>query len=121
MPAGLVRSTWRWNGRRRVRIAVVELVDLIADAGHELRGLSDKVAAVRRANPNHRVAGVLAVRATGRNRDLLAELAPLVDARFPAASASWLKAFHDRAAPMPLSDGLIWARVDGSGLFARGR
>ncbi|HET7030765.1 MAG TPA: helix-turn-helix transcriptional regulator [Candidatus Limnocylindrales bacterium] len=105
----------------RGEIAVVELVDLIADAGADLRGLSDKVAAIRRSHPRHRVAGMLAVRATQRNRALLAELGPLVDARFPAPSAAWLKALHDPGTPMPSQDGLIWARVDGSGLLARRR
>jgi len=103
----------------RREIAVVELVDLIADAGQDMRGLSDKVAAVRRARPDARVAGLLAVRTTRRNRTLVAELAPLVDARFPAASTAWLRALHDPAAPMPAGDGMLWARVDGSGLFAR--
>lgn len=103
----------------RHEIAVVELVDLIADAGQDMRGLSDKVAAIRRANPGRRVAGLLAVRATRRNRALIAELSPVIDARFPASSGAWLKALHDHRAPMPDADGLIWARVDGAGLFAR--
>jgi transcriptional regulator with XRE-family HTH domain len=103
----------------RREIAVIELVDLIADAGQDLRGLSDKVAALRRQRPGMRVAGVLAVRATGRNRALLAELGPLIDARFPASSSAWLRALHEPASAMPAEDGLLWARVNGSGLFAR--
>ncbi|HET7472849.1 MAG TPA: helix-turn-helix transcriptional regulator [Candidatus Limnocylindrales bacterium] len=103
----------------RREIAVVELVDLIADAGQDMRGLSDKVAAVCRARPDARVAGVLAIRATRRNRALIAELAPLVDARFPASSAAWLRALHDPSAAMPNDDGVVWARVSGEGLFAR--
>ena len=103
----------------RREIAVVELVDLVGDAGHDMRGLSDKVAALRRAQPDHRVAGLLAIRATRRNRALIAELAPVIEARFRAASAAWLKALRDPSAPMPGDDGLIWARVDGSGLFSR--
>ena len=103
----------------RREIAVVELVDLVADAGADMRGLSDKVAAVRRARPGDRVAGLLAVRATRRNRALITELAPVIDARFPALSAAWLHALHDPAAPMPPHDGLVWARVSGEGLFAR--
>jgi transcriptional regulator with XRE-family HTH domain len=102
-------------------IAVVELVDLIADVGQDLRGLSDKVAAVRRARPDARVAGLLAIRATRRNRALVAELAPMIDARFPASSIAWLRALHDPTTPMPATDGFVWARVDGSGLFVRRR
>src|SRR4029079_16779185 len=100
-------------------IAVVELVDLIADAGQDMRGLSDKVAAIRRARPDARVAGLWAVRATHRNRALIAELGPLIDARFPAHSGAWLKALHDPRTRMPSDDGLVWARVDGSGLVGR--
>ena len=101
--------------------AIVELVDLVADAGHDMRGLSDKVAAVRRERPSDRIAGLLGVRATRRNRELVAEIAPLVDARFPGSSAAWLAALRDRTVPMPHEDGFVWARVDGSGLFARRR
>jgi transcriptional regulator with XRE-family HTH domain len=44
----------------QAEIAVVEIVDLLADAGSALRGLADKVAAVRRArSPSTRVAGLL--------------------------------------------------------------
>jgi hypothetical protein len=93
----------------RHEAAIVELVDLVADAGRDMRGLSDKVAAVRRERPSDRVAG------------LLAELAPLIDARFPTSSVAWLAALHERTAPMPHEDGFVWARVDGSGLFARRR
>jgi len=105
----------------RHEIAVVELVDLLADAGQDMRGLADKVAAVRRDRPDYRVAGLLAVRATHRNRAVIAELAPLIDARFPASSGVWLRALHEPSAVMPVDDGLVWARVDGSGLFPRHR
>jgi hypothetical protein len=74
---------------------------------------------VRRTRPGARVAGLLAIRATRRNRQLLAELAPVIDARFPASSVGWLRALSDIEAPMPGGDGLVWARVDGGGLFAR--
>ena len=104
----------------RQEVAVVELVDLVADAGQDMRGLSDKVAAVRRARADARVAGVLAIRATRRNRKLVSELAPVIDARFPAPSTAWLRALRDPTAPMP-ADGIVWARVNGSALFARRR
>jgi transcriptional regulator with XRE-family HTH domain len=103
----------------RSEIAVVELVDLITDAGQDMRGLGNKVAALRRAHPGHHVAGLLAIRATRRNRALVGELALVIDARFRASSTGWLKALGDPRAPMPDDDGLVWARVDGSGLFSR--
>jgi hypothetical protein len=101
-------------------IAVVELVDLLADGGQAMRGLADKVAAVRRGNPTARVAGLLVLRATQRNRGLVVELASLVSARFPAPSRSWIAALTTAERPMPRDDGLVWARVGASRLFAVG-
>ncbi len=102
----------------RNEIAVVELVDLLTDVGEAMRGLADKVAALRREEPNARVAGLLVVRSTRRNRGLLRDLRDLMAARFPARSASWIHALLDADRAMPLADGIAWARVDGSGLFA---
>ena len=99
-------------------IAVIELFDLLADGGGAMRGLSDKVGAVRRLNPACRVAGVLALRATARNRALVADLEAVIRARFPASSAAWIAALRDAERPMPATDGFVWVQVDGSGLFA---
>jgi transcriptional regulator with XRE-family HTH domain len=99
-------------------IAVVELVDLFADGGDVMRGLADKVAMIRRSARGSRVAGLLILRATRRNRQLVKELRPLVEARFRASSADWIAALRDPRRPMPKTDGLVWARVDGSSLFA---
>ena len=103
-----------------LEIAVVELVDLLADGGEAMRGLTDKVAAVRRAEPRTNVAGLLVLRATRRNRAVVTELATLIEARFPAGSRSWIGALTTRNRAMPRQDGLVWARVDGSTLFALG-
>jgi transcriptional regulator with XRE-family HTH domain len=111
----------RLDRRARGEIAVVELVDLLADGGDALRGLSDKVRAVRHENPRAVVSGLLALRATARNRALAAELSSLLDARFPARSAAWIAALTRADAPMPLNDGFVWARTDGSALFAARR
>ncbi|HEY8437902.1 MAG TPA: helix-turn-helix transcriptional regulator [Candidatus Limnocylindrales bacterium] len=108
----------RRDGRE---IAVVELVDLLADGGDALRGLSDKVRAVRHANPRAAVSGLLALRATARNRALAAELSSLLEARFPAPSAAWIAALTRPGAPVPSTDGFVWARTDGSALFAARR
>jgi transcriptional regulator with XRE-family HTH domain len=101
----------------RRELIVVELVDLIADGGEAMRGLADKVAAVRRDHPRDRVVGLLVVRATRRNRALLRELRGLIRARFPSRSADWIAALTQVDAPMPPADGVVWARVDGSALF----
>jgi transcriptional regulator with XRE-family HTH domain len=98
-------------------IAVVEIVDLFADAGADLRGLTDKVAAVRRASPpGSRVRGLLVLRATNRNRTTVAELASLFAARFPAQSRAWLDALRSPTSAMPEDDGLLWSSVSGDQL-----
>lgn len=98
-------------------IAVVEVVDLLVDGGAALRGLADKVAAVRRAAPpGTRVQGVLVLRATARNRATVAELAELFATRFPGSSAAWLRALTDPAVRMPDHDGFLWSNVAGTRL-----
>jgi transcriptional regulator with XRE-family HTH domain len=93
----------------RREIAVVEIVDLILDTGATFRGHSDKVHALRReAGPNWRVAGLLVVRGTIRNRRLVRELNAVVQTRYPARSAAWLAALRDVDRPMPDADGFAW-------------
>ena len=100
-------------------IAVVEIVDLLADGGAAMRGLSDKVAAVRRRAPaGWRVQGILILRATARNRTTVADVRALFAARFAGSSAAWLRALTNPAAPMPGRDGLIWSNVAGTRLVA---
>jgi transcriptional regulator with XRE-family HTH domain len=105
----------------RREAAVVEIVDLIDDVGAVYRGLADKVAAVAREHPGWATAGLLLVRATRRNRDLVAELDTTFSARFPARSRDWLKAIQHPDAPMPQTDGLAWTSVRGDRLIVRGR
>ncbi len=99
-------------------IAVVEVVDLIAAGGAAMRGLADKVSAVRRVSPaNTRVAGLLVLRATHRNRATMRELGGLFATRFPASSTEWLKALTRPEIAMPSEDGVVWSRVAGDRLM----
>jgi transcriptional regulator with XRE-family HTH domain len=103
----------------RREIAVVEIVDLLADGGDTMRGLADKVAVVRgEAGAGWSVSGMLVLRSTSRNRGLVREFADLFAARFPASSAAWLAALGDQARAMPAADGLAWSSVNGDRLFA---
>lgn len=93
----------------RREVAVVEIVDLIMDAGATFRGHSDKVHALRReAGPDWQVAGLLLVRGTRRNRDLVRSLRNVIAARYPARSVAWLAALQVPDRPMPRADGLVW-------------
>ncbi len=73
-------------------VLVVEVVNLFADVGADLRGLDRKIEAVRLLRPNRRVAGLLIVRATARNRTVVGGLVNLFAARFgwgqPGCAAS---------------------------------
>jgi transcriptional regulator with XRE-family HTH domain len=103
----------------RLEIAVVEIVDLLTDGGEAMRGLADKVAAVRReVGANWNVSGLLILRSTTRNRGVVREFADLFAARFPASSAAWLSAIRDSSRLMPNADGLAWSSADGSRLVA---
>jgi transcriptional regulator with XRE-family HTH domain len=104
---------------RRREIAVVEIIDLITDAGATFRGHSDKIHAVRReAGPNWTVAGLLVVRGTIRNRRLVGELRGVIEARYPAGSAGWLAALRDPDRAMPATDGFAWTGSRGTALRA---
>jgi hypothetical protein len=84
-----------------------------------MRGLADKVAAIRRdVGGAATVQGLLVLRATRRNRSLVADLHDLVATRFPAPSAAWLAALRDPKRPMPAGDGFLWSSVDGTRLSA---
>jgi transcriptional regulator with XRE-family HTH domain len=102
----------------RRELAVIEIVDLLADGGDAMRGLADKVAAVRReVGSGWTVAGLLVLRSTTRNRATVRELADLFAARFPARSSGWLGCLRDSHRAMPAGDGLAWSTVAGDRLY----
>jgi len=101
----------------RREIAVVEIVDLITDAGATFRGHADKVHAMRReAGPDWQVEGLLVIRGTRRNRDLVRSLRNLIEGRYPASSHDWLAALRRADRPMPHGDGFAWTGVRDPGL-----
>ena len=103
----------------RREVAVIEVVDLLTDGGDAMRGLADKVAAVRReVGPGWTVAGLLVLRSTTRNRSTVRELRDLLAARFPARSNAWLTCLSDPTRPMPAGDGLAWSTVNVDRLYA---
>jgi transcriptional regulator with XRE-family HTH domain len=103
---------------RRREIAVVEIINYVADVGDSMRNLEAKVLAVARHEPGARVGGLLLVRRTRRNRQVIADLRTLFAARYPASSAAWLRALADHEAPMPTDAGLAWTSVRGDRLIA---
>ena len=93
----------------RREIAVVEIVDLITDAGATFRGHTDKVNALRReVGPRWTIGGLLVVRATVRNRSVVRQLRDLITARYPGSSIAWLAALRSPDRSMPEADGIAW-------------
>lgn len=103
----------------RREAAVVEIWDLILDGGHAMRSLEAKVLAVReRLGQEWEVQGLLLVRATRRNRQLIRELEALFAARYPASSHAWLRALAAQDQSMPQASGFAWTDVPGARLIA---
>lgn len=104
--------------RREAREAVVaEIVDLLADAGAEMRELADKVAAIRRQRGERwTVRGLLLLRATRGNRRVVREAPAVFAARFAATGRSWVIALGSDAR-LPGADGLLWTSVRGDRIF----
>ncbi len=118
VPGGQPRSVDVLLARDAPReCAVTEIWDLMPDIGDAMRGLEAKVEAVRRRlGPEWRVTGLLVVRATRRNRELVHRFGALFRARYPASSSAWLRALTDPDAPMPAGSGFVWSTVAGDGL-----
>jgi transcriptional regulator with XRE-family HTH domain len=103
----------------RREAAAVEIWDLILDGGAAMRGLAAKVEATRaHLGGEWRVEGLLIVRGTHRNRNLIRGLNPLFAARYPASSGAWIGALTDRGRPMPDAAGFAWTDVGGGRLIA---
>lgn len=108
---------------RRRRLLLIECWNTIGDIGASARSTSRKVAeaeafaiAVGGERP-HRVASCWVVRATERNRRLLARYPEVFTARFPGSSLLWVRALEAGVDP-PDEPGLVWADVHGNGIFA---
>lgn len=96
----------------RHEAAVVELWDLLLDGGAAMRGLEAKVLATRaRLGRDWHVEGLLVVRGTSRNRQLVSQLAALFRARYQGDARAWLRALDDPAAPLPAASGFLWIDV----------
>ena len=107
----------------RRRLTVVECWNTIGDVGSAARSSTRKqaeaedLATARWGEREHTVALVWVVRATARNRALVARYPEVFASRFPASSARWVRALTTGEAP-PAEPGLVWASVDATRIFA---
>jgi hypothetical protein len=108
---------------RHRRIIVIECWNTIGDIGAAARSSTRKLAeaadlaAARWGEAPHRAGLCWVVRATARNRALVARYPEVFAARFPGSSAGWLRAITAGVEP-PAEPGLVWSSVDGLRLFA---
>ncbi len=109
------------NDRRR-RLLLVEAWNTFGNVGASVRSTNRKVAegnelaaAIWGEEP-HQVAACWVVRATRRNRELVARYPELFASRFPGSSVGWIRALTDGADP-PREPGLVWCDVQSTRLF----
>jgi hypothetical protein len=105
---------------------LVEVVDWTDDVGESVRDFSrrlgalDRFAVARmrgdRAMPM--TSGVWLLRATQRNRRLVAEHRLVFRGRFPGSSRGWLAALTNSVAPMPAQPAMLWVDVRGTRINA---
>ncbi len=102
-------------------LTIVECWNTIGDIGAAARGSNRKLAegeaiAAARWAGSGRAALVWIIRASARNRALVARYPEVFAARFPGSSTAWARALAGGAEP-PREPGLVWASVDGTRIF----
>jgi len=104
------------------RLLVVECWNSVGDVGAAYRGTDRKridgaaYAAGRWGEGHHLVTACWVVRATARNRALLASYPALFAARFTGSSRAWVRALTEGGDPPP-EIGLVWCDVRATRLF----
>lgn len=104
-------------------LLIVECWNTIGDVGAAYRGTSRKIAdgeeyaAGRWGDDPHLVSACWVVRATARNRALVARYPALFAAKFPASSRAWVRALTEGTEP-PRETGLVWCDVAATRLHA---
>ncbi len=105
------------------RLTVVECWNTIGDIGAAARTSTRKlaeaeaIATARWGERTHDVGLVWVVRATKRNRALVARYPEVFASRFAGSSARWVQALEAGQAP-PADPGLVWSTVDATRIFA---
>lgn len=122
--------TSRWGdvlmhrGRQTLdEYALFEIFDWFEDVGAHTREWLRRLDALERyaisrmrGDTLPRTAGCWIVRATARNRRLIADHAEFFSARFPGSGQAWLQALATQT-PMPKDAALLWVSVKGERLF----
>ena len=113
-------------GLRNDRLRVLELIEcwnVIGDIGAGARSTARKVADAEMVavtvglDRPYRVASCWVVRATRRNRELVARYPEVFARRFPGSSRAWVAAITTGIEP-PVEPGFVWCDVAATRLFA---
>ena len=121
-PAEPWRSSDAALANERYRILIgAECWNEIGDVGASSRSSTRKQAeledlAAARWGPDGRASHVWVVRATARNRDLVARYPEVFAARFPGSSRAWVDALTTGAEP-PEEPGLVWCDVGATRVY----
>ena len=105
------------------RLDLVECWNVIGDIGAAARSTARKLAeaeALAIASGNgqpYRVGGCWVVRATARNRQLVARYPEVFASRFPGSSIGWVRALATGTEP-PAEPGLVWCDANATRLYA---
>jgi transcriptional regulator with XRE-family HTH domain len=104
------------------RLVLLEAWNSITDIGAGARSFDRKLASAREVGGwldggSYEIRGAWVVRATRRNRELLARYPEVFEAKFPGSSLGWARALAGGTDP-PVEPGLIWCDVDATRLFA---
>lgn len=117
---------YRRRASEAAEYALMEVIDWFSDVGAPMRAWASRQDAVDRYavarmvadDPLPRTSGCWIIRATRRNRDLIATHSHTFRARFPGSGTLWLKALTDPHAAIPGEAALMWVSVSGERLFA---
>ena len=101
------------------RTVLVEIWNWLADVGDAFRSWDRKLAQLGISNPS--TSGCWAIRATQRNRQLVADHRTLFASRFPGSATAWIHALERPDAPVPDAAALLWVSVRGDRLIAARR
>ena len=109
-----------------VEWCLVEVVDWTDDVGESVRDFDRRLGALDRyaVSKMHgdqlvpMASGMWLLRATMRNRRLVAEHRLFFRGRFPGSGRTWLAALVDRGVAMPREPALLWVDVAGTRIFA---
>jgi len=107
---------------RQRRLLLVEAWNTFGNVGASVRSTNRKIAeadglaAAIWGEGQHEIAACWVVRATRRNRELVARYPELFASRFPGSSMGWVRALVGGSKP-PAEPGLVWCDVAATRLY----